>query len=54
MTAYIITTGTPSPRCVVYGYADVEPVPGQPVRLERARMVLSWRGGGFALLRLGL
>ena len=29
-------------RGVVYGYVDTDPVPGQPVTLTNARMVLRW------------
>lgn len=32
-------------RAVIYGYVDEEPTPGEPVRIERARMILQWRGG---------
>jgi len=34
-------------RCVVYGYVEGEPTPGEPVRLHRARMVLRWSKGGL-------
>lgn len=33
-------------RALIYGYATAEPVPGQPVRLERARMVIYYPSGG--------
>lgn len=33
-------------RCLVYGYVTEEPVPGQPVRLSRARMVIRYTSGG--------
>ena len=33
-------------RALVYGYVAAEPVPGKPVRLERARMVLQFPSGG--------
>ena len=33
-------------RAVVYGYVDEEPVPGEPVRLHDARMILRWEGTG--------
>lgn len=33
-------------RVLIYGYVGSEPVPGQPVRLERARMVIYYPSGG--------
>jgi hypothetical protein len=33
-------------RALVYGYVETDPEPGQPVRLTRARMVLSYPSGG--------
>ena len=33
-------------RALIYGYVSEEPEPGQPVRLERARMVLYYPSGG--------
>ena len=33
-------------RALVYGYVDEEPVPGKPVRLSRARMVIYYPSGG--------
>ena len=33
-------------RGLVYGYVDEEPVPGEPVRLSRARMVIYYPSGG--------
>ena len=33
-------------RAVVYGYVEREPVPGEPVELRRARMLLRWVGTG--------
>ncbi len=33
-------------RGLVYGYVEQEPKPGQPVRLERARMVIYYPSGG--------
>lgn len=33
-------------RALVYGYVASDPVPGQPVRLERARMVIYYPSGG--------
>jgi len=33
-------------RALIYGYVAEEPTPGAPVRLERARMVLSYPSGG--------
>ena len=41
-------------RALVYGYVNEEPVPGQPVRLEQARMVLYYsEGGTFGLAATG-
>jgi hypothetical protein len=41
-------------RCLVYGYVSKEPVAGQPVRLERARMILRFPSGGtFGLAAKG-
>lgn len=41
-------------RCLLFGYADGEPVPGQPVRLTDARMILSYPSGGtFGLAASG-
>jgi hypothetical protein len=33
-------------RCLLHGYVTHEPEPGQPVRLERARMVIYYPSGG--------
>lgn len=33
-------------RALVYGYVESDPVPGQPVRLSKARMVLYYPSGG--------
>jgi hypothetical protein len=33
-------------RALVYGYVSHEPIKGEPVRLERARMVLYYPSGG--------
>ena len=33
-------------RALIYGYVEQEPAPGQPVRLERARMILYFPSGG--------
>lgn len=41
----ILCAGTHG-RCVVYGYTNEEPAVGEPVVLRRARMILSWSGGG--------
>lgn len=43
-------------RAVVYGYVEEDPVPGQPVELHRARMVIRWegRGGLFGVAAEGL
>ena len=42
-------------RAVVYGYVLGEPVPGEPVTLRRARMVIRWagRGGLFGVAASG-
>ncbi len=41
-------------RALVYGYVASEPVPGKPVRLERARMILFYPSGGtFGLAASG-
>ena len=40
-------------RALVYGYVDQEPVPGEPVRLHRARMVLYYPSGGTFGLATG-
>ena len=50
----IVCSGTPQPRCVVYGYVDAAPEPGVPVVLRRARMVLQFGGCGvFGLAASG-
>lgn len=46
MKAYIVCCGT-SGRCVIYGRSATEPVQGKPCRLEHARMVVYWSGGGL-------
>lgn len=33
-------------RCLVYGYVTSEPVPGKPVKLTKARMVIYYASGG--------
>lgn len=33
-------------RAVVFGSVEKEPVPGEPVRLYDARMILYWAGSG--------
>ena len=33
-------------RAVVYGWVEKDPVPGKPVTLYDARMVLRWEGSG--------
>lgn len=33
-------------RALIYGYAEGEPVPGQPVKLRNARMILYYPSGG--------
>lgn len=45
MKPILLCAGTHG-RALVYGYVDDEPQPGQPVRLERARMVLYYPSGG--------
>lgn len=43
-------------RGVVYGYVDSDPVPGEPVKLHNARMVMYWArecGGLFGLAAKG-
>ena len=41
-------------RGLVYGYVDCEPIPGEPVRLEKARMILYYPSGGtFGLASVG-
>ena len=41
-------------RALVYGYVDQEPVRGEPVRLEQARMVIYFPSGGtFGLAAQG-
>lgn len=52
---YILCCGAHG-RAVVYGYVDSKPVPGEPVTLYDARMVLSWAeecGGLFGLAARG-
>lgn len=33
-------------RAVIYGYVDGDPVPGEPVELYQARMLIQWAGTG--------
>ncbi len=33
-------------RAVIFGYVATKPVPGKPVTLSRARMILYWSGNG--------
>ena len=44
-----------SGRAVVYGTVESEPVPGEPVRLTDARMILRWTStsGLFGLVAAG-
>lgn len=41
MKPYIICCGA-NGRAVIFGYSDTEPVAGQPITMERARMVIYW------------
>lgn len=36
-------------RAVIYGYVDSEPVPGEPVRLYDARMLIYWHSDSKGL-----
>ena len=52
----IILCATPSGRAVVYGRVESDPVPGEPVKLYDARMILRWDaecGGLFGLAASG-
>ena len=51
MKTYIVCCGT-NGRAVIVGRCDREPVAGQPVRLEQARMVLYWDRNCGGLLGL--
>ena len=56
MKTYLVCYGTPSPRAVVIGQSIVEPVIGQPITLDGARMVLYWDaacGGLYGLAANG-
>jgi hypothetical protein len=46
VTFPIILCAGENGRALVYGYVTAEPVPGKPVRLERARMVIQFPSGG--------
>jgi len=53
MKPIILCSGT-SGRCLVYGYAESDPVPEQPVRLTKARMIIYYPSGGtFGLAASG-
>ena len=53
MKPIILCAGT-NGRCLVYGYVATDPVPGEPVRLTRARMVIYYPSGGtFGLAAAG-
>ncbi len=55
MKGYIVCGGSAG-RAVVFGYSEVEPEPGKPIKLTRARMVLYWAadcGGLFGLAANG-
>lgn len=41
--AYIVCTGT-NGTAVIFGWSDTEPIPGQPFKLKRAKMILRWAG----------
>lgn len=42
----IILCAGPNGRALVYGYVEAEPVPGEPVSLTNARMVIYYPSGG--------
>jgi len=48
----VIVCGGERGSCVIYGYAGSEPRPNEPVRLERARMIVQWRGCPGGLLEV--
>jgi len=41
----IILCAGPNGRAVIFGLVTEDPVPGEPVTLRDARMVLRWEGG---------
>lgn len=53
---YCVCYGTPSPRAVVLGWSETEPVVGETIVLTGARMVLYWSeecGGLYGLITDG-
>ena len=42
----IILCGGENGRCLIYGKVESEPVPGEPVKLHDARMVIYYPSGG--------
>ena len=55
MQNYIVCCGT-NGRAVVFGQSESEPVPGEPIMLHNAKMVLYWPeecGGLFGLCAKG-
>lgn len=52
MMDVLICYGTPSPRAVIVGRVDAEPVIDQPVTVHNARMVLWWSAATGGLLGL--
>lgn len=56
MSKRIVLCATEKGRAVIYGTVDSDPVPGEPVTLRDARMVLCWAiecGGLFGLCAKG-
>ena len=56
LKTYVICYGTPSPRAVLIGQSATEPVVGQPITMQDARMVLYWApecGGLYGLCANG-
>lgn len=56
MKPYIICGGSENGRAAIFGWCKNEPVPGQPVQLFNAQMVLYWSeqcGGLFGLAAAG-
>ena len=50
----IILCGGEGGRCLIYGRVESDPVPGEPVTLHRARMVIYYPfGGTFGLAAEG-
>jgi hypothetical protein len=46
MSKHIVCCGA-NGRCVIVGDTDTEPIQGEPCRIENARMILYWSGGGL-------